>query len=241
MLNAHKKLRQRFHPLNSFTPPHVFNHIQIPLSVANHIYTDKGHKMSLETLLTCANANRWDTALSNELGRLTQGNNTGITSQDAMDFIHYHEVPSTAKVTYASFVCDYRPLKDEPWRVRLVVGGDKLTYQFDTCSPATSLLETKLLLNSIISDAHKGARFMSLDIKDFFLTTPMGTNEYMRIPTKCIPHDIFSKYNLTTKIHNGYIYCKIKKGMHGLKQAAVLAFNRLKENLAPYGLSLIHI
>ena len=105
VLNAHKKLRQRFHPLNSFTPPHVFNHIQIPLSVANHIYTDKGHKMSLETLLTCANAKRWDTALSNELGQLTQSNNIGITSQDAMDFIHYHEVPSTAKVTYASDLC----------------------------------------------------------------------------------------------------------------------------------------
>ena len=85
-----------------------------------------------------------------------------------MDFIFAHEVPQSSKVTYANFVCDYRPLKDEPWRVRLVVGGDKLEYEFDSGSPAASLLETKLLLNSVISDAKKRARFMSLDIQDFF-------------------------------------------------------------------------
>ena len=54
-----------------------------------------------------------------------------------------------------------------------VVGGDKFTYDADTCSLAASLLETKILVNSTISDARKGARFMSLDHKDFFLATPM--------------------------------------------------------------------
>ena len=66
-------------------------------------------------------------------------------------------------------VCDHRPLKTEKHRVRLTIGGDKLECTFDTASPAASLLETKLLLNSVISDAAKGARFLTLDIKDFFL------------------------------------------------------------------------
>jgi hypothetical protein len=48
------------------------------------------------------------------------------------------------------------------------VGGDKLSYDEDTGSPAASLLETKLMLNSVISDAAKGAKFMSMDLKDFF-------------------------------------------------------------------------
>ena len=72
------------------------------------------------------------------------------------------------KVTYANMVCDYRPLKTEKYRVRLTVGGDKLDYDFDATSPIASLIETKLLLNSVISDSAKGARFMTMDIKDFF-------------------------------------------------------------------------
>ena len=63
------------------------------------------------------------------------------------------------KVSYASFVCDHRPLKSEQWRERLVVGGDKLTCPYDTGSPAANLLETKLLLNNIISYSDKGARY----------------------------------------------------------------------------------
>ena len=80
-------------------------------------------------------------------------------------------------------VCDYRPLKDEPYRVRLIIGGDKLEYDKETASPTTNLLETKLLLNSVISDAHKGARFLGIDIKDFFLLTflPPGDREYIII------------------------------------------------------------
>ena len=47
----------------------------------------------------------------------------------------------------------------------MTVGGDKLDYNDDAASPAATLLETKLLLNSVISDAHNGARFMTIDIK----------------------------------------------------------------------------
>ena len=35
--------------------------------------------------------------------------------------------------------------------------------------------------------------------------------------------------------HNDYIYVKIKKGMYGLKQAAILAYQHLVNNLAPFG------
>ena len=73
-------------------------------------------------------------------------------------------------------VCDYRPLKDEPYRVRLTIGGDRLDYEKEIASPA-NLLETKLLLNSVTSDAHKGAKFLGIDIKDFFLLTYLPGGE----------------------------------------------------------------
>lgn len=89
-------------------------------------------------------------------------------------FINHFKVPTDKKVTYASFVCDHRPLKDETWRIRLVVGGDKLPYNADSGSPATDLLETKILTNSVLSDARKyGAKCLSMDLKDMFLHTPM--------------------------------------------------------------------
>ena len=50
------------------------------------------------------------------------------------------------------------------------------------------------------------------------------------------PPDIIDKYNLSTKISlDGYIYCKIKKGMYGLKEAAVLAYDQLTSFLNKQG------
>ena len=43
-------------------------------------------------------------------------------------------------------------------------------------------------------------------------------------------------YNLETKIHrDGFVYCKVKKGLYGLKQAAILAFKLLVKRLAEGG------
>lgn len=73
---------------------------------------------------------------------------------------------------------------------------------------------------------------MSANLKDFFLATPMEGHEYMRVKYKHIPEDIKKRYNLAEKVtSDDYIYIKIKKGMHGLKQAALLAYNHLQNNL----------
>ena len=67
-------------------------------------------------------------------------------------------------------------MKAEPHRVLLTVGGDKLDFPYDTGSPVALLLETKLILNSKILDAEKGARFLSADLKDNFIDSPMEEN-----------------------------------------------------------------
>ena len=110
-----------------------------------------------------------------------------------MEFIHPSEISPNEKITYASFVCDHRPLKPEKWRTRLVIGGDKLPYYHDAGSPAANLIETKPLLNSVISDTHQGAYFMTLSLKDHFLTSPMPNPTYMKIPSRFIPKDIITK------------------------------------------------
>ena len=202
----------------------------------NHIYDVNGKKQSLDKLLNGKDSEtKWFPALSNEWGRLAQGNDSGVESTNTIEFISYSEVPADRKVTYVSFVCDHRPLKDEQWRIRLVVGGDKLEYEFDSGSPTTDLTETKVLINSVISDAKDGARFLSMDLKDMFLHTPMERPEYMKVPLKYFPPDIITKYALHKLVHRGYIYIKIIKGMYGLKQAAVLAYNNLSKLLEAAG------
>jgi len=205
---------------------------------ANHILHKDGTRQSLDSLITGENKHVWINGLSNELGRLAQGNKNNVEFTDTIEFILKSDVPQNSKVTYANFVCTHRPLKTEPWRVRLVAGGDKLEYEADAGSPAASLLEAKLLFNSVISDAAKGARFFSCDLKDFFLASPMKNPEYMRIHYKHCPQDIRDKYALEHKVAaDGYVYVKIKKGMYGLKQAAILAYDHLKHNLGKFGYS----
>ena len=52
---------------------------------------------------------------------------------------------------YANPLCDYLPLKYEPYRIRLTIGGDKLPYPSDSGSPAATLVEAKVLFNSVVS------------------------------------------------------------------------------------------
>ena len=97
-----------------------------------------------------------------------------------------------------------------------------MPYCNDAGSHAAKLIESKILFNNIILDAKHGACFMTLDLKDHFLASPMTSASQ-----RYIPPDIMKKYILCTKKKNNY--CKIKKGIYGLKQAALLAYNFLKK------------
>ena len=233
----YKNTGQHQYNLRSNSSPHLISHISIhPAYQLNHLYRSDGKKETIDSLLKGSNASTWYKSLSNEWGRLAQGNDNGVKGTDTITFIHRSEVPTNKQVTYASYVCDYRPLKDEPYRVRITVGGDKLNYNDDAGSPAANLLETKILINSVISDSDRGAKFMCADIKDHFLATPMDEPEYMRVQYKYIPEDIRVRYQLHSKVTpDGWIYIKIQKGMPGLKQAAILAYKHLKNCLQPFG------
>jgi hypothetical protein len=107
-------------------------------------------------------------------------------------------------------------------------------YPGDAGTPTANLLTIKLLLNSIISTSN--AKFMTMDIKDFYLNTPMARYEYMRLQLSDMPKDIIAHYKLK-KIATleGCIYCEIQKGMYGLPQAGIIAQQLLKEYLQKDG------
>jgi hypothetical protein len=107
------------------------------------------------------------------------GRNTGTNT---IFFIKKDQVPKeqAKDVTYGLITTLIRPEKiDEPNRTRLVAGGDRVHYPSDAGTPTADLLTVKLLLNSIILT--ENARFMTMDIKDFYLDTPMACYEYMHL------------------------------------------------------------
>ena len=81
----------------------------------------------------------------------------------------FHEIPEDAKITYTNLICDLRPLKDETRRVRIILGGNKLEYDGDPISPVVSLLNTKIFLNNVVSDAKDVARFANVDLENHFI------------------------------------------------------------------------
>ena len=65
----------------------------------------------------------WWKAVGNEIGRLANGVDNRVRATNTIKLIRKEEVPKGHTVTYANFVGDYRPLKSEPYRVILTVGG----------------------------------------------------------------------------------------------------------------------
>ena len=221
-------------PHNNVRLPHMPIGAQAPSLF--HMFDDLGNKLNIDKLIKGPNAETWLQSLDNELGRLADGIPNKINGTNTIAFIKKNTIPSNKQVTYSNMVCDYRPLKQEKYRVRLTIGGDRLSYEKETASPAANLLETKLLVNSVISESKLGARFASLDIKDFFLQTALKEKEYMRIHKKYFSKQFIELYQLEDRINDdGYVYCEILKGMYGLKQAAILAYQQLKKRLEEGG------
>ena len=67
----------------------------------------------------------WDLAGVDEkycTGRLAQGVKDRMpTGNSTIFFIHSSEIPAHKKVTYGILVVDIRPLKEEKYRVRIVI------------------------------------------------------------------------------------------------------------------------
>jgi hypothetical protein len=119
------------------------------------------------------------------------------TRTNTIHFIKRDGVPRerSKDVTYQLTTCLIHPEKiDKPNRTKLVAGRDRVHYPGNAGTPTTNLITVKLLINSIILTA--GAKFMTMNIKDFYLNTPMTRYECMRLKLSDIPDDVIKHYNL---------------------------------------------
>jgi hypothetical protein len=114
------------------------------------------------------------------------------------------------------------------------VRGDRVHYPGNAGTPTANLLTVKILINSIISTP--GAKFMTMDIKDFYLNIPMARYKYIQLRITDMLEDVIEHYNHRDKATpDGYIYCEIQKGMYGLPQAGIITQQLLKERLQKHG------
>jgi hypothetical protein len=93
--------------------------------------------------------------------------------------------------------------------VRVTVGGDQINYPDDMSTKTSDLATVKILLHSKISTPN--ARFMTMDIKDFYLNTPMDIYEYIKVPLSLFPPAIQDHYRLPSLAKDRFIYAEIQK------------------------------
>ena len=63
-----------------------------------------------------------------------------------------------------------------------MVGGNRINYPGKVATPTAEMLVTKLLFNSVIST--HSACFVTMDIANFYLMTPLKRLEYVNFQTK---------------------------------------------------------
>ena len=99
-----------------------------------------------------------------------------------------HMIPNDRVVTYANIVVDYQPQKEDPNRIRITSGGNLIVYPGELTTRIADITTSKILYNSVLST--KNAKYMCLDIKNFYLCAPMKRFEYMKMPIGIFPRHI---------------------------------------------------
>jgi hypothetical protein len=106
-----------------------------------------------------------------KLTRFTANETNRLYNTNTIIFIQRSSIPKGRKVTYRSFVVDIKDHKEETERTRLTIGGDQIEYPGDKSTRTASLTTSKILINSVISTM--GAKFLVIDITNFYLNTPL--------------------------------------------------------------------
>jgi hypothetical protein len=187
---------------------------------------DHGRKLSMTTALAGEDGHLWLEKHGEEITRLFES--------ETIRLIDWNALPAGKTAAY------YNPqvrtkIKDGVLqrRVRGTIGGDRVDYDGDTAAHTASMQVIKIFLNAVVSDS--GSKFMTADIKDFYLGTPLPNTEYMRIKLDHIPQHVIDRYAMADFAHNNAVIVAVDKGIYGLPQAGILAQDRLVKHLATHG------
>lgn len=95
------------------------------------------------------------------------------------------------------------------------VGGNVINYLGPVSTQTTDLTICKKMWNSVISAL--GVKYMTVDLKTFYLGTPLDRIKYMPIHKNLIPEVIIQQYNLQDFFDTDeYVYIEIHKQIKGI-------------------------
>ncbi len=121
----------------------------------------------------------WETAFRKDFGGVAQGNNKMGQHGTNFIFVMTHAeillIPANCTITYARVVVNFCLQTLDPHRIRITAGGNLINYLGELTTKTADLTTSKLMWNSVLST--KGAKFMCLDIKNFYLTAPLNCFE----------------------------------------------------------------
>jgi hypothetical protein len=183
---------------------------------------DQHHYAGLTYKKACKGPDRivWEKAACEEFHRL-------IVETATMKIIKFEEMEDGRKPSYYNPQTRIKVKSDgsKEFRVRGTYGGNISDYLGPKSAMTADMVSIKLLLNAVL--AKKGRRFMTLDIKDFYLGTPMDRKEYMKIAVDQFPEEARAQFINPGMVKNGHVLVEINKGIYGLAQAGRLAQDRL--------------
>jgi hypothetical protein len=154
---------------------HCANAVVNPVTGKEMEYTALMKDPSLQPL--------WNRGFGNEVGRLFQGIRD-IPGTDTYFFVELTHIPKDRKITYGKIVCDYKPHKKEKERVRITVGGDRLDYSGNVATSTADITTFTILIN--ITLYTEDVAMMMMDIKNYYLGTPLPHFEYMKMLLRLI-------------------------------------------------------
>jgi hypothetical protein len=185
-----------------------------------------GNQLTFRSALASSDGHIWLAKHGEEIERLFSSGTMRLIMRDC--------IPEGKKPAY------YNPqvrtkIKDGQLqhRVRGTIGGNQVNYLGDKSAHTASMQLIKIMCNAVVSD--KNAKFMTADIKDFYLGTPLPEPEYMRINLEHIPENVIQKYDMRRYSYNDAVVVEVNKGIYGLPQAGKLAQDRLITHLAKHG------
>lgn len=185
------------------------------------------HKIRYQDAIRGPDAAHWEQGAVDEWTRLASTTSTIV-------FISHHDKPAHRLASYYNpqLRLKVRESGEVVHRVRGTYGGNRTDYTGPTSADTADMSTVKLLLQAAISeDAH----WMTIDIVDFYLGTPMERPEYMRAHISQIPAATMATYNLLPLVHNDHVMIKVVKGLYGLPHAGRIAQQRLHSHLAAHG------
>ena len=127
------------------------------------------------------------------VGTIPNGKGKGIEGTNTFFAIKFENIPKDRlnEICYTSVVCEVRPGKKDPNRTRITICGINVCYPGDVGTNTASLELFKLMINSVLS--REGAKYVCFDIELFYLSTPLGRPEYVKIQLSKIPEELIKE------------------------------------------------